>query len=861
MKKLLITCGLMAALVCHSARSFAAPANYGNKIVAPPEPDKQLQAALTDAETTLKQMTGQTFERTTEYSGPGIYVLRSSDAAAPAEAVAKLKGQSISSFVLRSNDDKVLRVISNSDAGLSNGLYYYLEQLGARWLLPNPNWTVIPEKKDVTLKIDVLKVPDYRFRQFGGTGGFGRSFPYDPGEAERNRARWENWERRLRLGSDNKLGGHSYYAVYLRHKKEFDEHPEYLALVNGKRMSTAHDDIKFDVSNPDLVKLYVQDRIEEFRAARAKDPNYNFVSVEPSDGYNHCNTGACTEIGNGSPSDQVFYLANKVAKALRQEFPDGAVSLYAYNQHAAPPSFDLEPNMYVMIIPYAFQTTGLKPSELIEAWHAKIPRMGIYDYWGMTSWTQDMPTFDYLTVPAERLRFWHKNGVDGFVNESSYSAGAMGLTWYLSSKLMWNVNQPVQPILDDWYQTAFGPARAPMQRMMENWTRSFQGLAGLNSGVIGSSFADLNEARTLAKGHPDIEARLMDFGRYINYLRLLLERDVAKNALAAEQRNKKKDEASIAAATKASNDAALRLQQYLWNIYDSSMIHAFRLNQITKSPAEIKARYQQGKKDAPGWKEITPLSDADIAQMVDEQTKNYPPLGYQLRSYAGSWQPVPATSAGKDLSPEDGYSRAMYGGPIFEIIAPEGLKNVKLKAQMRVGDKGTLQLLDADGQVLQEKTLERTTPDKPFFQDVDVEFSIPQAGRYQIASSGLGVRFPPHVPILISGHFTNSQFLYGGLPHLYFYVPKGLKRIAVSVNYELLPTFYNPAGEKVEPVVKDGGKLFLIDVPAGQDGKVWSVKDLVSPKGFPAVLLNVPEALSFHPDTLYVPADALKPVD
>ena len=82
----------------------------------------------------------------------------------------------------------------------------------------------------------------------------------------------------------------------------------------------------------------------------------------------------------------------------------------------------------------------------------------------------------------------------------------------------------------------------------------------------------------------------------------------------------------------------------------------------------------------------------------------------------------------------------------------------------------------------------------------------------------------------------------------------------MDIPYDLKPTFYNPAGEKVEPIIKDAGKLFLVDVPAGQDGKVWSVKDLVSPKGLQVETLNVPRVFSFFPDTLHVPADALKPV-
>jgi hypothetical protein len=372
-----------------------------------------------------------------------------------------------------------------------------------------------------------------------------------------------------------------------------------------------------------------------------------------------------------------------------------------------------------------------------------------------------------------------------------------------------------------------------------------------------------------------VEKRVMDFARYANYIRLMLERDSASSALTVAVASK--DDDRIAAAVAERDAAALRLQKYMWNIYDSSMIHAFRLSQITKSPEEIRARYQQENPNAPGWKEITPLSDADISKMLDEELPKYPPPGFETRRYGGEWTAVPAEAVGvnadrvvdsnleKYLAPPDGFSRAIWtdGDPgqpgTFDLFAPPGTSRVRLKAVLRDDGKVTLRTLD--GQIVQEQTLHRTAPAEQSYQVIDLDLAIPWPGQYQIVQEGgMALRFPHDVPILLPTPFTNTQYLWGQLPHLYFYVPKGLKRVAFDVPYEQKPTFYNPDGELVEPVSKDAGKLLLVDVPAGQDGKVWSVKDLVSPKGIQITPLNVPRVFSFFPDTLYVPADALKPV-
>jgi hypothetical protein len=55
-------------------------------------------------------------------------------------------------------------------------------------------------------------------------------------------------------------------------------------------------------------------------------------------------------------------------------------------------------------------------------------------------------------------------------------------------------------------------------------------------------------------------------------------------------------------------------------------------------------------------------------------------------------------------------------------------------------------------------------------------------------------------------------------------------------------------------VPQQGDRVLIMDVPAGQDGKVWSLKGY---KGWePIRMLNLPQVFAQSPDALLEPVDA-----
>lgn len=802
---------------------------YGQKIVVPEAENARLKAAVGDLQSALQEMTAQTFAVEREYAGDGIYLLRSSQPQAPADAVVALRGKGREPFIIRSNDGTKLWIIANDDDGLSHGIYYYLEKLGVRYLLPNPNWTIIPQRTEIAVKLDELQAPAFRSRSFFGTGGFGPPSPVDA--RLHMREQWSDWQRRNRFGGEYTLGGHSGEAFNTENKAVLLQHPEYLAKVDGKYVPWSLG-AKLNAANPEAVQLYVDWSLKRFRDMRRRNPHAFAVSVDPSDGGGHCNSEECLKIGNGSVSDQVFYVANQVAKAVRAEFPDGFVSLYAYNQHGKVPSFDLEPNVAVMVIPYAFNYTGLSAQELIDAWRKKTPYLSLYDYWGITDWSHSQPDFNYLQTPAQKIRYWHEKKLDGFNGESTYSAGAMGIGQYLASRLLWNPDTPVQPLLDEFYGLAFGPARVPMQRMLERWTSGYM----LTRLELGLTFQDLEEAQKLAVGNPAFEKRVDDYANYAQYLRLYYEQKKAgKDAAKLEQARRKTIE-------------------HIWNIYDSTMVHTFREFQFLIRQNPLGEEFNIAKKDAPGWQRIATPTHARVLETVAAGRRDYPVLEFTARKYSDDLVPLHP-----ELRPTGAWSRwlSVTGQVPGTFQAQPGAGEVALRVRWGVlakepqrADEIKLQVQDANGKEVPVAGNLLTQGEESIF-----ELTVPvQPGRYRFTLTVPGnydVAVPGGVPLVF--HSFQTWRWGAALSNVYFYVPKGHQKVAMYAPINYLRNIINGEGKPVQYVEDD---FLLIDVPQGQDNSVWALVGYTMPGGnYRPRTYNIPAAFSLFPDTMMVPRE------
>ncbi|WP_202921876.1 DUF4838 domain-containing protein [Anatilimnocola aggregata] len=809
---------------------------YGKQLTVPQTMRPELKAAVDDLRVTLKQMTGSDFSSSADGPPAGIILMKADDPQVPSDAIKLLPPDSREACVFWPDGETKLWIISRSDNGLSHAVYLYLEQLGCRWYFPAEHWKIIPQRNDIRIRKPFAIKPAFRSRVFAGSGGFGGNLPLDP--KRQLQARWTEWQRRNRFGGEFRVAGHSGEAFNLKHRKELEAHPEWRAMVNGERVPWSLIS-KFCVGNQDVVDLFVKDRVDDYRLRQKRDPadpHSWAVSVEPADGGGHCTAPESLAIGN--TSDRVFHVANQVARAVRKEFPDGKVSLFAYHEHAAVPSIPLEPNVYVQVIPYAFQRTGLTPDQLLDAWSQKVSRMGIYDYWSIPDWSHDLPTFDPLEFGPDRMRGWHRRGVDSFLCESTFSSGAMGPAWYIGSRLSWQPDTDVDALFEEFLRDSFGPAAPPMRQMLTRWSKGFH----LTSHELGLSFRDIQDAAKLAERDPAGAARVADYGRYVVYLRLYFEHQLAPRG-SAEQRV-----------------AAERLMRYMWSIYDSSMIHAFRLSQLLARDERLAGNVELAKtfdwqdQAAPGWKTVQRTTDEQIKKMVDEGVADFQPQDIVGRRFQGPLVRLSTTPAQiKPDSPEP----VLFLNNTLEFQLLTNSRDFVFRPRIATELPVQFLITAPDGKQVTAQSIVTGAEWRTEWSTTEVNLPLAGLYRVQIISQKRPFRFsvPADTPLTMSG-WTNSQGT--PTPKLYFFVPTETTRLAIYTNYIPAgpPRFFDPAGVEVKPDLIDKGHLLILPVPAEHRGKVWSLDRAKSPIS-PLVMLNAPAAFAFSPEMLSVPQGAL----
>jgi hypothetical protein len=125
---------------------------------------------------------------------------------------------------------------------------------------------------------------------------------------------------------------------------------------------------------------------------------------------------------------------------------------------------------------------------------------------------------NYPRLMAESLRFYDDIGAVAATNESWPTWWYAGPMMYARAKLMWDPQQDVGAILDDYYSGMFGPAEEPMARLYERFEevmrteregRWFYGISSVPEQIalwtpdqLEASVADIEEARRLADVAP-----------------------------------------------------------------------------------------------------------------------------------------------------------------------------------------------------------------------------------------------------------------------------------------------------------------------------------------------------------------------
>lgn len=452
----------------------------------------------------------------------------------PEEAAAvAVRGLGPEGYLLRTEGQQLL-LLAHDDLAVRHVVVAFLEHLGCRWFYPGEAWEEVPKQPTVRVTdLNVTGRPTMGYRNIWY--GWGKATP-------QIRADYEAWFRHNKQGGHITGGvGHAYASVI--HPREFEVHPEWFALVDGRRIPNG----QLCTSHPEVIE---KARVYARRAFR-QDPAKakKMVSLSPNDGGGYCECPKCQ--AEGSISDRTLRFCNRVAEGIEAEFPDKWVAMYAYYANAPPPTLAGHPQV-IIYIATSFIVGGFSVDELIEGWSNRVHQIGIRDYYCVDLWTRDQPRWQIDRL-RERIPYYHRHKVVGINAESSCNWAAEGLNYYVGARLQWNAYADVDAILADYYETCWGPAAPALRRYHARWKDA----PGVNSRLLALSNQDLAQALDAAQGHERVLVRVRQMLKYQHWLRLYRQH--------------------AQAPPEAAKGRGLELARWTFGLLDSGLVHSYAM--------------------------------------------------------------------------------------------------------------------------------------------------------------------------------------------------------------------------------------------------------------------------------------------
>lgn len=317
----------------------------------------------------------------------------------------------------------------------------------------------IPHRTDLTLPnfLDHGK-PAFEYREPFFTEAWNQEW------AIHNRCNGNSMDLPNSVGGKVQYGGpfvHSSYDM-VPPDKYFKDHPEYYALVNGKRTTD-----QLELTNPEVAKIATQ-TVESWIK---QNPDATLFSVSQNDNWNQSQSPESVAINReeGAPSGLLLRFVNKVASAVAQKYPHALIDTLAYQWTEKPPKITRPlPNVRIRLAPigadYAHALDKSKenktPFDNLVAWGNITHQLYIWSYCtNFAHYLQPLPDLDEI---AGDIPLFKKHGVVGVFYEGDYAEGGGGdmaeLKSYLIGQLLWNPAQNPQHLIKDYCDHVYGPA-------------------------------------------------------------------------------------------------------------------------------------------------------------------------------------------------------------------------------------------------------------------------------------------------------------------------------------------------------------------------------------------------------------------
>jgi hypothetical protein len=380
------------------------------------------------------------------------------------------------------------------------------DTLGCRYLWPGESGKAIPRRPTITVgEIRHRYTPPIQQRRIRSLGysdrlqvGLDRlGFTRDDYTRRREEATkvsvadpgWFQWNRLG--GTMNLRSGHAFGHYWERYGPK---HPEWFAMQpNGSRDQTlAAGRARLCISNPELIDQIARDKIAELSA----DPGRSSVSLAPNDGgrLTFCMCQKCKRLdppegrtihllyddASGeriqrryfdyvSLTDRMAWFYNRIAERVTKAHPAALLVADAYSVYSAPPVREkLHRNIVIRFVPMTYLSDEGRRQALRDwdAWSQAAAKIYFRPNF-LNGARREATLLVFAHKMAEDLCYLAENGLVGTDFDSClHNWSTHGLNYCLLAKLLWNPQQDVDLLIDDYCQSGFGPAAGPVREYL-----------------------------------------------------------------------------------------------------------------------------------------------------------------------------------------------------------------------------------------------------------------------------------------------------------------------------------------------------------------------------------------------------------
>ncbi len=417
------------------------------------------------------------------------------------------RGMAREEFEIAAKSDS-LTIAASTVTGMGHAVHYFLETaFQVRWLWPGPSGTVCPPATNISWPVGVTRhKPAWQWRRLWLGGAFWCA--NDPvlaelrfgGVSAATLTELQKWQKRNRLGGLTAADGHRWCQI-CPPEIYGETHPEYFALVNGRRDTVRRDGKHGNqpcTSNPEVIWMTAQYVLAQFRAR----PELDAFSISLNDGSGFCECAQCRALDEAEAklpagknaidkltqetagenqanrksehiTARVFHFTNAVAAQVAQTYPDKLLIMLVYSVYRKPPrNVHLHPNVIAQFCAMSFTHSNARllaeDSALLRELADTAPRRGIYDYF-VNGANGTLPR-GFARIFCRSLRTYYETGCRYFAAQAGLDFATNGLVYYTAARLLWNPELSFDDILDDYCRSGFGPAAESVR----NYLTAFQ---------------------------------------------------------------------------------------------------------------------------------------------------------------------------------------------------------------------------------------------------------------------------------------------------------------------------------------------------------------------------------------------------